>query len=93
MASKINEEIKKQVIERRLNGESTKSLSLEYEISNSVIYKWMRELDQGLLTGKRKAGLINITNIIKPELINFTINGFEVTIDESNLSKLLKGLK
>lgn len=93
MASKINEEIKKQVIERILNGESTKSLSLEYEISNSVIYKWMRELDQGLLTGKRKAGLINITNIIKPELINFTINGFEVTIDESNLSKLLKGLK
>lgn len=74
MASKINEEIKKQVIQRRLNGESTKSLSLEYEISNLVIYKWMRELDQGLLTAKRKAGLINITNIIKPELINFTIN-------------------
>ena len=52
MARKINEEIKKQVIERRLNEESTKSLSLEYEISNSVIYKWMRELDQGSSTNK-----------------------------------------
>lgn len=89
MAKHINEDLKKEILIKKLNGESAYVLSKEYKVATSTIYTWFNKYRQTNINNN----LIDITKIIKEELITLKINGFDILINEDNLHKLLKGSK
>lgn len=89
MKKHFNEDLKTEIIKRKLNGESAHKLALEYNMGTSTIYKWLRL--QNVVESKTTS-LIDVKSLIDTDIISLNINGLDIKIDTINLNKLLNGL-
>lgn len=83
-------DFKQQIMKEKLSGRTVKELSKVHEVGVSTIFKWMKRYNQ---ENNQTIKLINITNLIKDNDIHFKINDYKISVDETNLEKLLKVLK
>ena len=77
MSKAYDKAFKDKIIKERLSGLSYKAISIIHGISVSVIYKWMKYQNE---VPPIKKTLFNVTELIKPQVVSFKLNGHLVLV-------------
>lgn len=87
----VNEEIKNEILARRIAGESAASLAKEYGVGKSTICKWY-EFYRSTNIDVSKSDFSKI-DVVDDELLKFNVNGYLFEINKSNLKDFIGALK
>lgn len=87
----VSEEVKKEILARRLAGEKAADLAKEYGVSKSTVCKWY-EIYRTTNIDISKNEFSKVM-IIESELLQFNLNGYSFEIKKTNLKDFLGALK
>ncbi len=101
-----SEEFRNKVMEYYYSTKSIKLTSKRFNVCDNTIYTWKKE-DKGLTTKsnkRRKVNLVDLNDfkeisvsdslnkVVKPSLIEFSLNGYLIKISINNLRSFIKEL-
>ena len=84
----VSEEVKKEILARRLAGEKAADLAKEYGVGKSTVCKWYeiyRTTNIDILKNE-----FSKVMIIESELLQFNLNGYSFEIKKTNLKDFCK---